>query len=269
MTESALRHHVDGGAGVITLDRAGKHNALTQSMWADIPIAVNHLVEVDRVSSILIRGANQSFSAGADLSEVLVATSTPDAARDFCQTVVDALLAIARCPIPTVARLSGIASGGGAELALASDIRIADETASLQLPLSGLGVVPDEVTLSKLLATVGSPAARFMLLTGRAINARECLRIGLVQAVVPPADLDVEINALLNELTSKSKFAVKRIKAQVLEREMPDSSRQDLSTAMADSFFHGDVATNAQAFLDSRTHRRSQSDPSKKQENSH
>lgn len=242
-------HQVHDDVGVITLDRYGKHNALTQQMWSQIPDMLDKLVKGHGVSAVLIRGAHGSFSAGADLSEVLTATRTREAAEAFCRTVVDALLALARCPVPTVSRLSGIASGGGAELALATDLRIADHTARLQLPLAGLGVVPDGFTLHRLLALTGSAMARYLLLTGRPLDADECLRTGLVHHVT--ADLDTEIDTLLAELGSKSPYALRQMKDQTLRLELALAA-DELTAPMVDSFVHGAVADNARAFLSAR-----------------
>lgn len=247
---TTIAHHVEDGIGTVILDRRGKHNALTQHMWGQIPGILEQLTRAG-ASSIVIRGAHGSFSAGADLAEVLEATASPAQAEEFCGTVVAALLAVARCPVPTVSRLSGIASGGGAELALASDMRIADETARLQLPLAGLGVVPDGFTLHRLMALTGGSTARYLLLTGRAITASECLRSGLVQQVTSPTELDDAVNDVVADLATKSPFALRHMKELALQRELALAG-EDLTDSMVRSFLHGDVAKNAHKFLGRR-----------------
>ncbi|MBM9461820.1 enoyl-CoA hydratase/isomerase family protein [Aeromicrobium sp. YIM 150415] len=242
-----VRGTVQDGIGVVVLDRAGKHNALTTDMWNQLPTLLTELVD-HGAACIVITGANGSFSAGADLREVYRATQSRHEAEAFCQAVVGALTAIASCPVPTIARLSGIASGGGAEIALAADLRIADDTARFQLPLAGLGVVPDHFTYERLAKLVGSSTARYLLLTAETLDAADCLRTGIAHEVTAPEELDRRIDRLTARLRHHSAFALTGIKQMALGHELRDDLPR-LSAPMIESFMAGDVARGAQAFL--------------------
>lgn len=239
---------VRGNVGVVTLSRPGKHNAMTRLMWTELPRVINALSAEPDVVSIVIRGADRSFSAGADLTEVLAATENLEAATAYCATVVDALLSLATCPKPTIAALRGVAAGGGAELALAADLRFAEESASLQLPLARIGVVPDDFTLRRLLALGGPAVARLVLFGGRALTAERCLQMGLVDAVSPDGGLDDDIDVHVRAFSAASPYAVREIKALLIADEIGTDTEQ-LVSGMARSFVSGDVAKSARQFV--------------------
>lgn len=240
--------HVDGRLGVVTLTRPGKRNAMTRSMWASLPVVLDRVAGSPGVEAVVIRGADGNFSAGADLGEVLAATESPEAATEFCASVVSTLLAIARCPLPTIAALEGVAAGGGAELALAADLRVAVQGATLQLPLARLGVVPDGFTMRRLVALAGPSSARLLLFTGRIVDAEHCLRIGLVDEVVPDEGLEDAVRSLAHAFSAASPYALRRTK-QLLDALDEQADLDDLVADMAQSFLHGDVAANARGFM--------------------
>jgi enoyl-CoA hydratase/carnithine racemase len=239
--------HIEGNIGFITLERRGKHNAMTQEMWTALPGAVESLSSVSGVVSIVIQGAGGSFCAGADLSEVLEATESMEAATDYCTTVVDALLALAYCAKPTIAAMSGVAAGGGAELALAADLRFAEESSYLQLPLARIGVVPDDFTLRRLLALGGPAGARLMLFGGQSMSASRCLAMGLVDVVTPAGVLQEAINEHVGAFSSASPYAIREIKALLVADEI-GAEAKDLAVGMAKSFIAGDVEKFARRF---------------------
>jgi enoyl-CoA hydratase/carnithine racemase len=239
--------HTEGNIGFITLTRKGKHNAMTREMWTALPQAVETLTSASGVVSIVIQGADGSFCAGADLSEVLAATRSMEAATEYCTTVVDALLALAYCPKPTIAAVSGVAAGGGAELALATDLRFADEASYLQLPLARIGVVPDDFTLRRLLALGGPAVARRMLFGGQSMSASRCLEMGLVDVVTARGGLDEAIEEHIGAFSTTSPYAIREIKALLIADEV-GAQVEDLVTGMAKSFVAGDVERFARRF---------------------
>jgi enoyl-CoA hydratase/carnithine racemase len=239
--------HTEASIGFITLNRKGKHNAMTREMWRALPEAVETLSSAPGVASIVIQGADGSFCAGADLSEVLAATRSMEAATEYCTTVVDALLALAYSPKPTIAAMSGVAAGGGAELALATDLRFADESSSLQLPLARIGVVPDDFTLRRLLALGGPAVARLMLFGGESMSASRCLAMGLVDVVTTQGGLDEAIKAHVGAFSTTSPYAIREIKALLIADEL-GAQVEDLVNGMAKSFVAGDVEKFARRF---------------------
>lgn len=121
---------------------------------------------------------------------------------------------------------------------------------SFQIPMATLGVVPDGVTARRLAQIGGPGTARSVLLQGRALNARECLRRGVVEDVLAAEELDQHLLRMVSAFASSSAYSVTRTKAMLLEQEAWDV--QDLTSGMVASFLHGDVAVNARAFLERR-----------------
>lgn len=239
--------HTEGNIGFITLTRPGKHNAMTREMWRALPEEVLSLTSASGVAGVVLQGSGGSFCAGADLSEVLAATVSIEAATEYCTTVVDALLALAYCPKPTIAAISGVAAGGGAELALATDLRFAEESSYLQLPLARIGVVPDDFTLRRLLALGGPAVARMMLFGGRSMSASRCLDVGLVDVVTPQGGLREAIQNQVSDFSISSSYAIREIKALLIADELGGQVK-DLIDGMARSFVAGDVDKFARRF---------------------
>lgn len=240
--------HVTNSIGYITLSRPQKRNALSRQMWRAIPSVVSQLCADDEVNVLVIIGDGTTFSAGADLSDVLTATANEASAHEYCSSIVEALLAVARAPKPTIAQISGMASGGGAEIALATDIRVGDSTAKMQLPMTRLGVVPDEFTLQRLLALVGPSIARSVLFSADAVNAQTCQRVGLINHLVTDTQLSGEVEKLAESFSAGSARSIHETKRLLLGDEMNLDARQ-LIYGMVSSFTSGDVEKAATAFM--------------------
>lgn len=245
--EGTVTVTVRDAVGIVTISRPGKHNALTRSMWKAVEPALRESAAAG-VRVVVLTGAGQTFSAGADLRDVLAATETAAAAREYCTMVVAALQAVATCPVPTVAAIRGPAAGGGAELALAADVRVAEASSTLALPLGRLGVVPDLLTLRRLVALGGPSVARAMLFGGRRFSADRCREVGLVDEVVPDGELDEAVAVWAHDLSAAYPSAVRHTKRMLLDLEA-DAEEGDLCAAMVASFVSGDVATGARQFL--------------------
>lgn len=232
----------------ITLRRPEKHNALTGAMWDEITRLVDEAAARPDVRILVIEGAGTVFSAGADLGEVLDATAGDDAARRYCQRVVGALLAVASCPVPTVAVVDGPASGGGVELAVAADHRIGTPRTTMQLPFATLGVVPDEFTLSRLRALVGPSFAQWMVLRGRHIDAGTCHRRGLLEELVAVDEVSDLLDSLTRHAGGISSAAVAAVKTFLREPELARDV-DVVAAPMVASFLSGEVALAAGRFL--------------------
>ena len=200
------------GAGAITVERQGKVallrvdrprvNALSLGVLAELHEAVSALA-ADLPGALVVTGTARAFSAGADISEF----DGPERAREFAGAFAAPLDALAALPRATVAAISGAALGGGLELALACDFRIAAEGARLGLPEVLLGVIPGGGGTQRLARLVGPTKAKQLLLTGRYVGAEEALEMGLVDQVVPPAGLLDEALGLASRLAAAAVVA--------------------------------------------------------------
>jgi enoyl-CoA hydratase/carnithine racemase len=184
------------GVAVITLDNP-KVNALSQALLGQLEAAATDLT-VDPPGAVVVTGGDRLFAAGADISEF----GGPDEARLVGGSFVRAFDALAAIPRCVIAAVSGFALGGGCELALACDVRIAGERAKFGQPEILLGIIPGGGGTQRLARLVGASRAKEMVLTGRQVGAEEALRIGLVNEVVPNEQLHERALALAAELAA-------------------------------------------------------------------
>lgn len=243
-----VRVEVHNTVATLTLSRPSKRNSMTLSMWHDVTHTVTELGSHPDVRLLVLTGDGDAFSAGADLNEVCAATRDLESARVYCRGVVQALYTLISYPLPTIAAINGVASGGGVELALATDVRVAAPTATLQLPMGRLGVVPDALTLDRLVRTVGPGRAQWMLLTGRAFDADTSLRIGLVDEVAAAGKLDESVERLVADIVRTSSRALRRTKELMDASSALAEDVESAAAAMVDSFLSGEVAAAARSF---------------------
>ena len=177
-----VRLEVADGVGTIRLDRP-KMNALDAQMQEEIRAVADEAADRDDVKAVVIYGGERVFAAGADVKEMAAMSHTDMVKRSHKLT--SAFTAVARIPKPVVAAVTGYALGGGCELALCADIRVAADDATLGQPEVLLGIIPGAGGTQRLSRLVGPSRAKDIIFTGRFVKAEEALRIGLVDKVVP------------------------------------------------------------------------------------
>jgi len=193
---------------IITLNRPQVRNALSQATVDELDAAIDELGTDEGVRAIIITGAGEkAFAAGADIKELHALSSATEAA-EFIGRRHRFLFKLAKLSKPVIAALNGYALGGGCELALACDIRIAAETARLGQPEINVGMIPGTGGTQRMLRLVGPGMAKYLIMTGDHISAQEALRIGLVERVVPPEQLMDESRALAAKLAAKPPIAI-------------------------------------------------------------
>ena len=178
---------LQGAVAVLTIDRPKALNALNPEVLADLKAAFES-IDQNAVRCVVLTGAgDKSFVAGADIGSM--STMTKAEGEAFGKLGNDIFLAIESFPLPVIAAVNGFALGGGCELAMSCDIRICSDNAMFGQPEVGLGITPGFGGTQRLARLVGMGMAKQMLYTARNIDAGEALRIGLVNAVVPQAEL--------------------------------------------------------------------------------
>ena len=253
MTDAPVLYEVADHVATVTLNRPAVRNAMNTALREAMTERFTALAADDDVRVIIVTGAgDKAFSAGADIRE-FVAPLVPTRFRaerrrlDFRQ-VMD------RCPQPIIAAIRGIALGGGLELALACDVRIAGDDAVLGLTEVDLAIIPGGGGTQRLPRLVGRGKALEMILTAQRIDAAEALRIGLVERVVPAAEVMNAARTLARELAGKAPLALRYAKEAVvagLELPLADGLRLegDLSTLLRTT---EDRLEGARAFLEKR-----------------
>ncbi|GGK42549.1 enoyl-CoA hydratase [Pilimelia terevasa] len=182
----------DDGVAVLTLDRPARRNALTGDMWAALPKLLDELAADPRVRALVLTGAGATFCAGADIEELRATYAHPADADAFHAVNVAAEEALAGFPRPTVAAVDGACVGGGAQLAVACDLRFAAAGAYFAVPPARLGVVYPASATVRLAQLVGPARAKYLLYSAAAVDAARAYAYGLVDEVV---DRDVRARA--------------------------------------------------------------------------
>jgi enoyl-CoA hydratase/carnithine racemase len=206
-----------GPVAWLTLCRPDAANALSRLLVAEFVEAIT-LIGADArgggpVRAVVITGAGKSFSAGADLKERR--TMTEGETRTFLAELNDALTALAALPCPVIAAMNGAAFGGGLELALACDIRVAAAGAVMGLIEARLGIIPGAGGTQRLTRIVGLARAKEMILTGRRLDAAAACEFGLVSVVVAPEQLEATVLRLVDDIVACGPLAVAQAKAAI------------------------------------------------------
>ena len=202
MTYEHLLIDRENNVAVLTVNRPDKYNALNDEVVAELSSAMDELAGDDEVRAIVITGAgDKAFISGADAG-MLRDLETPREAVANSRRGQAMTLKVENLPKPVIAAINGYALGGGLELAMACDIRLASDTARLGQPEIGLGITPGYGGTQRLPRLVGKGMAKLLIFTGDMIDAEEALRIGLVQRVVPQAELLGEAKALAEKLAT-------------------------------------------------------------------
>ena len=197
---------VDGPTATITLEVAGKLNRVSMLARDQLAAVFAELDRDDGIRFVVLAGAGGAFTAGGDIPGFL--EKSPWEVSQLAKNVA----APERCTKPVIARLQGYVFGVGLELALACDFRIAADDVQLALPEATIGMIPGSGGTQRLARMIGVGRAKDIVMRGRRVQAEEALSIGLVTRVVPVAELDEAVRALVDELSQHSPLALKMAK---------------------------------------------------------
>lgn len=202
-----------GHTAVLTLNRSATLNALCESFIAEINTALDKAESDPDIYTVIITGTGKAFIAGADIAEMY--EKDDKAIAQWAALACDLAMRLENMQLPVIAAINGYALGGGLELALACDIRIASEKAVMGLPETGLAVICGSGGTQRLPAVVGEGIAKEMIYTAKTVNASEALDIRLVNRVVPADSLLDQSLALCREIEKNGQLAVRASKKAV------------------------------------------------------
>lgn len=226
-TYNTLRFEVQEGIARLTITRPKALNALNSEVLTELEQVLKEVTDKAEIRVLLITGEGEkAFVAGADIAEML--EKSPLEARRFAQHGQNVFARLEELPIPVLAAINGFALGGGCELAMACDIRIAAEHAKFGQPETGLGITPGFAGTQRLARLVGAGRALELILSGATIDAAEAWRIGLVNKVAPKNQLLEAAMDLARKLAARSPVALELSKKAVYK-----GSETDFNTAQA------------------------------------
>jgi len=255
MAYQLLTFDVADRIATITVNRPDKLNALNDALMAELGDAIDEAIARDDVGGVLLTGAGRAFVAGADIGEMVDEGALAMKAR--AERGQRTFRRFETSSKPTVAAVNGFALGGGCELAMACHIRIASELAKFGQPEVKLGIVPGYGGTQRLPRLVGKGRALQLLMTGEMIDAAEAHRIGLVNRVVPAAELIGAARAMLGTIVAQGPLAVAHcIEAVDRGLDMPlDDALQLEATTFGVLIATSDTAEGTRAFVEKRTAR--------------
>lgn len=239
----------------LTISRPEKLNALNEETVAELGRAIDEVRHRDDIGGVIVTGAGRAFVAGADIGEI--AAQTAISAKNLAQRGQRVFGRFERSPKPVIAAVNGFALGGGCELAMACHIRVAADTAKFGQPEVKLGLIPGYGGTQRLPRLVGKGRALQLLLTGEMISAAEAYRIGLVNQVVPAAELQPAATAMMRQILANAPLAVAQC-IEAVHRGL-DASLDDGLALEATQFGllagTSDTQEGTRAFLDKRAAR--------------
>jgi len=244
-----------GSVAVVTLARPDQHNVISKAGWARLAAVTSSLAVDATLRVVLVRGAGElAFGAGADITEFPSVRMTARQAVDYNEAVGHAIASVCAIPVPVVALIDGLAVGGGLELSAACDVRIATDRSRFGLPIGRLGVTLGLTEARVLAALIGQAQLKYLLMSGRLIDAAHALRLGLVQQVVRADQLVDEAVVLVDTIVTASLptlLAAKAV-ADMTTRPLTAADTERL-TRMAIEVYDGrDLAEGVAAFRQRR-----------------
>lgn len=247
-----LKLETTGPVAVVTIDRPEKRNAMSFEMWSAIPELLAKVEADDSVRALVIRGTDH-FSAGADISEFTTLRADPAGARRYGAAVHAGERAIADLPKPTIAAITGVCVGGGCEIALACDLRVAADDARFGITPAKLGIVYNATSTKRLVNAVGPAWASQILFTADLVDADTALRIGLVNELHPAAEVLTRAQTLAETMASRAQVSVRG--AKTIITRITEGHHDEDETVLAlyeTSVTSKDYAEGVQAFLAKR-----------------
>jgi enoyl-CoA hydratase len=243
------------GIAWIVLRNPGRLNAVRLEMWQALPDAVRTLDTDPSVRVLALRGAGEeAFASGADISEFDTHRRDAASAAAYEDVTAAAFAALLAAEKPLVAMIQGVCIGGGLAIAACADLRVASDDARLALPAARLGLGYHLSGVERLVALLGPSAAAEVFFTARQYTAAEALQIGLLNRVVPRAELRAFTTQYLAAIAGNAPLTLRAAKRAIREAQRPDAERDRAAVAhlIAACFESADYAEGVQAFLDKR-----------------
>jgi enoyl-CoA hydratase len=255
-TSGSVRASVANGIATVVIDQPTRRNALTLAMWEELGETVQRLDQDSAVRATIIRGAGtESFSAGADITEFEERRSTPEKALAYNKRVGRAVQKLIHARKPLIAMVYGFCVGGGCEIALSCDLRIAADDAVFGIPAARLGISYGHEDIKRLVDLVGPSNAKLIFFTGDPrIPARRALEMGLVNEVVSPGQLEARVHELVGQIMEGAPSSIQWAKEaiEVVLRDPGLASVPNSDEMAAQLFGTDDFKEGVAAFLEKR-----------------
>lgn len=247
-----IKYEVKENIGYITINRPKAMNALNSQVLDELQSLIEEVSKDENLRAVILTGEGKAFVAGADIVEM--SKMNPVEARAFAIKGHGVMNSLENLRMPVIAAVNGFALGGGCELSMACDFRIASEKAKFGQPEVGLGLIPGFCGTQRLSRLVGKGMAKYLIYTADMIDAAEALRIGLVEKVVAPEELLPECEKIAKTIASKAPIAVAVAKDCInngFNADMKTASQYEVN-AFGIPFASEDLVEGTTAFIEKR-----------------
>lgn len=247
-----ILYEKDAGVRIVTMNSPKTMNSFTQAMFYDLIAVFDDIAADTEARAVVLTGGEKVFAAGGDIA--LMSTTDTLGAEKYATLAGQAISRIEKLNLPVIAAISGMALGGGCEMTLACDFRIAAEGAIFGTPEINLGIIPGAGATQRLTRVVGPGWAKYLIMTGKNIDAETALQIGLVTQVVLKENLMDEAKKLAAGLAAKSPVAMKAAKSCInysMDVDLASGLAYELKN-MAFLFSTEDQKEGMKAFLEKR-----------------
>ncbi|HVY02682.1 MAG TPA: enoyl-CoA hydratase [Caulobacterales bacterium] len=245
----------DGAIGWLIFNNPARRNAVSVDMWAAIPKALSAFEADPAIRAVVLAGAgDKAFVSGADISQFENVRANPEDNEEYKAVSGGGQAAISRLTKPSIAMIKGFCIGGGLAVALSCDLRIAAEGSRFAIPAAKLGLGYNYAGLATLASIVGPAYAREIMFTARQFDGEEALRMGLINRLVPLADLENTVRDYAGMIGANAPLTVKAAKMAVNEF-VKDEARRDIAkveAAVDACFASADYAEGRKAFMEKR-----------------
>lgn len=253
--DGKILQSVTDGVGVITFNNPAKRNAMSLDMWEGLGSALIELRDNDDVRVVILTGAgDKAFVSGADISQFEKVRHNAAASEEYSKKSEAQRALLANYPKPIIACIRGFCLGGGMQVAMAADIRIASDNSQFGIPAAKLGIAYGYDGLRHLVSLVGPSWARLIMYTGMKIDSVEALRIGLVDRVSPDAQLWDATMEIASTISGNAPLAIKAAKITIAQ-VIKDPDKRDMNAIKqvgTDCMDSADFREGRQAFMEKR-----------------
>lgn len=251
MDYEILKLTIDENVAIVTISRPNALNALNTRFFREMDSMISQVSGMPEIRVMIITGEGKAFVAGADIAEMV--DMTPEQGTAFSKTGQNTFRSLEKMEIPVIAAINGFALGGGLELAMGCDFRIASSKAKFGQPEVNLGLIPGYAGTQRLPRLTGLGDALYLLMSAEMIGAEDALRIGLVQKVTEPEQLMEETLRIAKTIASKGPLAVKKVKYVTRAgRMMHFDDGSNLEAEFFGTQFKAEGEEGMKAFLEKR-----------------
>ena len=244
---------VDGPIGTLTFNQPERHNAMSLDMWRAATVVLEQFEQDATVRVIVLTGAGgKAFVSGADISKFESERATVDAVLEYNAAVDRFGQVLGESSKPTIAMIRGYCLGGGVGIAVCCDLRIANEAARFAVPAAKLGLGYGYANVRRIMDLVGPQFTTEMLLTARQFDAAQAERTGLVNHVVPDAEIESYVRAMAETIAGNAPLTIRAVKRVVRELRCDEPDVAACDALVRQCFESADYREGRQAFLEKR-----------------